>query len=171
MFLVDNVQLLSKGKVLDLAMGGGRNAVYLAELGFEVEGIDLSKEAVESAKRLADSRGIHIEAHIVDLEQGYKIPQEEYDVIICFNYLQRSLMRDIRDGVKRGGIVVYETYIVDQAQYGKPKNPDHLLKHNELLDIFKDFRCLRYREGLFQGPRRLKAIASIVALKPEQSAV
>jgi tellurite methyltransferase len=166
-FLVENIALLPEGKVLDLAMGGGRNAVYLAGMGFKVEGVDVSGEAVESAKMLADSQGVKFNAHVVDLELKYKIPPEEYNVIICFNYLQRSLMQDIRNGVKRGGVVVYETYIVDQAQYGKPKNPDHLLRHNELLDIFRDFRCLRYREGLFQDRTRLKAIASIVAQKSE----
>jgi tellurite methyltransferase len=164
-FLVENISLLPGGKVLDLAMGGGRNAVYLAGMGFKVEGVDVSGEAVESAKILADSRGIKFNAHVVDLEQGYKIPAEEYDVIICFNYLQRSLMPDIRNGVKRGGVVVYETYIVDQAQYGKPRSPGYLLRHNELLEIFRGFRCLRYREGLFQEIGRLKAIASIVAQK------
>jgi tellurite methyltransferase len=166
-FLVENISLLPKGKVLDLAMGGGRNAVYLSRMGFEVEGVDVSREAVESAKMLAYSQGIKFNACVVDMEQGYKIPPEEYDVIICFNYLQRSLMPDIRHGVKRGGVVVYETYIVDQAQYGKPRNPDHLLMHNELLDIFRDFRCLRYREGLFRDSRHLKAIASIVAQKSD----
>jgi tellurite methyltransferase len=166
-FLVENIALLPEGKVLDLAMGGGRNAVYLAGMGFKVEGVDVSGEAVESAKMLADSQGVKFNAHVVDLELKYKIPPEEYNVIICFNYLQRSLMQDIRNGVKRGGVVVYETYIVDQAQYGKPKNPDYLLRHNELLDIFRDFRCLRYREGLFQDRTRLKAIASIIAQKSE----
>jgi tellurite methyltransferase len=166
-FLVENISLLPKGKVLDLAMGGGRNSVYLAGMGFDVEGVDVSMEAVESARMLADSRDIKLNTYIIDLEQGYKITQEAYDVIICINYLQRALMPDIRNGVKRGGVVVYETFIVDQAQYGKPKNPDYLLKHNELLDIFRDFRCLRYREGLFHDTGRLKAIASIVAQKSE----
>jgi tellurite methyltransferase len=164
-FLVDNVELLPRGLVLDLAMGGGRNAVYLAESGFEVEGVDVSQEAVESAQRLAARQNVKINTHVADLEKGYKISREGFDVIICFNYLQRSLMQDIKDGVRRGGIVIYETYIVDQARYGKPKNPDHLLKHNELLEIFREFRCLRYREGIFRGPRNFKAIASIVAQK------
>ena len=58
--------------------------------------------------------------------------------------------------------MVYETFIVDQARFGKPKNPDHLFKHNELLDLFHDFRCLRYRKGIFESR---KAIASIIAQK------
>jgi tellurite methyltransferase len=164
-FLVDNIELLTRGTVLDLAMGGGRNAVYLAESGFEVEGVDISPEAVASAQKLALRHGVNINAHVADLERGYKITREGYDNIICFHYLQRSLIQDIKNGVRRGGVVVYETYIVDQAQYGKPKNPDHLLKHNELLDMFHDFRCLRYREGIFSGPEKVKAIAGIVAQK------
>jgi len=59
-------------------------------------------------------------------------------------------------------MVVYATFIVDQAQFGKPKNPDYLLKHNELLNIFHDFRCLYYREGIVE---ERKALASIIAKK------
>ena len=58
--------------------------------------------------------------------------------------------------------MVYETFIIDQAKFGKPKNPDYLLKHNELLEMFGEFRCLRYREGFFEGSI---AIASIIAQK------
>ena len=58
--------------------------------------------------------------------------------------------------------MVYETFIIDQAQFGKPRNPDHLLMHNELLNMFRDFRCLRYREGIIESG---KAIASIIAEK------
>jgi tellurite methyltransferase len=57
-------------------------------------------------------------------------------------------------------MVVYETFIVDQAQFGKPKNLDYLLRHNEVLHMFRDFRCLRYREGIVEGR---KAVASIIA--------
>ena len=72
-------------------------------------------------------------------------------------------MPQIKDGLRHGGMVVYETFIVDQAQFGKPKNPDYLLKHNEMLEIFRDFRCLRYREGIIDNK---KAVASIIAQKP-----
>ena len=83
-------------------------------------------------------------------------------VIICFNYLQRSLIPYIKEGLRIGGMVVYETFIIDQASFRKPKNPDYLLKHNELLDMFREFRCLRYREGLVKEG---KAIAGIIAEK------
>jgi tellurite methyltransferase len=164
-FLACNIKLIPGGKVLDLAMGGGRNAVFLAKNGFDVEGVDISREAVASAKKLAALHGVKIEAEVADLETGYKIAAQYYNCIICFNYLQRSLINDIKNGLKKGGVVIYETYIVDQAALGKPRNPDHLLEHNELLSMFRDFRCLRYREGTFEDDSGVKAIAGIVAVK------
>ncbi len=161
-FLVDNIELLPKGRALDVAMGAGRNTIYLAKMGFHVEGMDVSAEAVSSALQLARKAGVTIRAQVADLESNYHIEKDAYDVIICFNYLQRSLIPQIKDGLRKGGMVVYETFIVDQAKFGKPKNPDYLLKHNELLGIFRNFRCLRYREGII-GER--KAIASIIAEK------
>ncbi len=106
--------------------------------------------------------GVTVRAQVANLEGNYSIKKGAYDVIICFNYLQRSLIPQIKDGLRRGGMVVYETFIVDQAQFGKPKNPDYLLKHNELLEMFGDFRCLRYREGIIEGRQ---AIAGILAEK------
>ena len=154
--------LPEQGKVLDVAMGTGRNAVYLAQRGYEVDGIDISHEAIEAALALAQKEGVLINAKPADLESGYILPQNVYDVIICFNYLHRPLTGQIKYALKPGGIVAYETFITDQAQFGRPRNPDHLLKHNELLDMFCDFRCLRYHEGIYPGP---KAVAGIVAQK------
>jgi tellurite methyltransferase len=159
-FLVDNLELLPKGQALDVAMGSGWNAVYLATMGFEVEGIDISPEAVSNALELALKSGVNLKARVADLEDNYHIEKGAYDVIICFNYLHRPLIPQIKEGLRTGGMVVYETFIVEQAQFGKPKNRDFLLKHNELLDMFHDFRCLRYREGIIEGR---KAIAGIIA--------
>ncbi len=161
-FLVENIELLPKGRVLDVAMGAGGNAIYLAKLGFTVEGVEISPEAINIALESAKKVGVTIRAQLANLEGGYSIKKGAYDLIICFNYLQRSLIPQIKDGLRKGGMIVYETFIIDQAQLGKPKNPDYLLKHNELLDMFRDFRCLRYREGIVEGQ---KAIAGIIAEK------
>ena len=167
-FLVENTELLPKGRALDLAMGKGRNAVYLAKVGFEVEGVDISPEAVSAALESAEEAGVMVKAQVADLEKDFHIKEDAYDVIICFNYLQRSRIPEMKNGLRRGGMIVYETYIIDQAQFGKPKNPDYLLKHNELLDMFREFRCLRYQEGIFEGQR---AIASIIAQRSSQESV
>jgi tellurite methyltransferase len=160
--LVDNIHLLPVGRALDVAMGTGRNAVYLAKKGFDVEGVDISSEAVRSALDQAREAGVTLKARVADLKSDYHIEKSAYDVIICFNYLQRSFITQIKDGLRVGGIVVYETFTVDQAQFGKPKNPDYLLKYNELLTLFRDFRCLYYREGIVE---ERKALASIIAKK------
>jgi tellurite methyltransferase len=168
-FLVENLPLLPKGKVLDVAMGAGRNAIYLARMGFDVEGVDISVESINSAREAAARGGVLIGAKVADLEKGYRIGASAYDAIICFNYLQRSLVPQIKAGLRVGGVLIYETFLIEQAQWAKPKNPCFLLQHNELLRLFADLRCLRYREGIFENGQDRKAIASIVAVKENKA--
>jgi tellurite methyltransferase len=162
-FLVENIGLLPGGRALDVAMGNGRNTIYLARMGFRAEGVDISTEAVKKAQEIAVATGVSIRTRIADLEAvDYSIDKNTYDVIICFNYLHRPLIPQIKDGLKRSGVVVYQTYTIDQVQFGKLDNPDFLLAHNELLEMFRDFRCLRYFEGITDDK---KTIAGIVAEK------
>jgi tellurite methyltransferase len=160
-FLVENIGLLPVGRALDLAMGTGRNAIYLAGKGHRVEGVDISNEAVASAMEAARQASVSIRACVADLEKDFTIQSDTFDVIICFNYLQRSLIPRIVEGLRPDGMVVYETYIIDQIQFGRPKNHEFLLEHNELLEMFRDLRCLRYHEGIFSN----RAVAGIIAQK------
>jgi SAM-dependent methyltransferase len=161
-FLVENIDLLPKGRALDVATGRGRNAVYLAGRGFQVDGIDISREALDAARVSAGDSGVSVTLHLMDLENDVTLPEEAFDIIICFNYLHRPLIPQLKRVLRPGGMLVYETYIVDQARFGKPKNPKHLLQHNELLEFFHDFRCLRYREGIME---HRKAIAGFIGVK------
>ena len=79
-FLQENVELLTKGKALVLAMGEGRNAVFLAKNGFDVDGCDISEKAVEKCEFLAWENGVTLNAFVADLEE-YKIPAGKYDLI------------------------------------------------------------------------------------------
>lgn len=164
-FLEENINVLTKGKALVLAMGEGRNAVFLARNGFDVDGCDISEIAVKKGILLANENNVTINAFVADLEK-YEIASNKYDLITCFYYTQRDLIPQIRNGLKKGGIAMFETYIIDQLEYGPdapgPKNPDYLLKHNELLDLFRDFRVLYYREGEI-APN--KSVASLIAQK------
>jgi tellurite methyltransferase len=161
-FLVENIDLLPRGRALDVAMGSGRNAVFLAKMGFSVEGVDINPEAIKESLELARREGVTIQTKVTDLETMPDFEEEAYDLVICFNYLQRSLIPQIKKWIKLSGYLVYETFIIDQVKFGKPHNPDFLLKHNELLQAFREFRVLRYREGIVDGE---KAIASILAQK------
>jgi hypothetical protein len=164
-FLKEKLDILVRGKALILAMGEGRNAVFLAGNGFDVEGCDVSEKAIEKSKLFARESGVTLNAFVADLEE-YKIPTDKYDLITCFYYTQRTLISQIKEGLKKGGLVMLETYSIDQLKYGKdapgPKNPDYLLKHNELLDSFRDFRILYYREGEIAEN---KSVVSLIAQK------
>jgi SAM-dependent methyltransferase len=164
--LVDNLSLLPKsGKALDIAMGTGRNALYLASLGFRVTGIDLSAVAVEKCRQKAERLGLPIEAIVADLERS-PFRTEKYDLIINFYYLQRSLAPQIIAALKPGGVLVFESFTIDQLQFGwGPKSPDHLLRTGELREMFADLDTLFYHEGIIQGDRGPKAVASLIGRK------
>jgi len=142
-FLVDNLDLLTKGRTLDIAMGEGRHGVFLASKGFDVLGLDISKKGLQKAQRLAKSQNTTIETRVVDLE-NYTLEKNAYDLIICTYYMQRDLFSQFKDALKPGGMALVETYNVDHLKYSK-FNPKWLLKTNELLEIFKDFKVIRYQ--------------------------
>jgi len=164
-FLKEKLDILIRGKALVLAMGEGRNAVFLAGNGFDVDGCDISEKAIEKAKLFARESGVTLNAFVADLEE-YKIPADTYDLITCFYYTQRDLIPQIKKGLRKGGMAMLETYSIDQLKYGKdapgPKTPAYLLKHNELLDSFRDFRILYYREGEIAEN---KSVVSLIAQK------
>ena len=114
-FLVDNVHLLRKGKVLDIAMGEGRNGVYLATQGFEVLGLDISEKGLAKAHNLAKKNKVTIETKVVDLE-SFTLEPNSYDVILCTYYMQKDLFKQFQSALKPGGMIVVETYNVDYPE-------------------------------------------------------
>lgn len=165
-FLKKNIHLFSKGKALDIASGEGKNAVFLAQKGFEVDALDISMEGLKKAIRLAREKGVKINAIHVDLDH-YEIGKEQYDLIINFYFLKRRLIPKIKRGLKKGGKVVFETYTLKHKSLvkGGPQKAKFFLRPNELLRLFKDFRILFYREGIFKEGGKKKAIASLIAEK------
>ncbi len=164
-FLRDYVDYLpKKGKTLDIAMGEGRNAIYLAEKGNAVDGVEISSESISAAISNAKRRGVKVNIYKSDLEQnGFHADEESYNAIICFYYLQRSLFPHIKRWLKKGGIFMCQTFTVDNLKYQtRPRNPNHVLKENELLMSFVDFRVHFYRECVLDGET---AVASIIAEK------
>jgi 2-polyprenyl-3-methyl-5-hydroxy-6-metoxy-1,4-benzoquinol methylase len=139
---------IPRGTALDVAAGKGRNAIFLAEMGFNVVAVDISTIALEEARRRAEEKLLEVTWQQGDLEQ-IRLPAAAYDLIVDFNYLQRSLFPQIRRALKPQGHVIFETYLIDQQAIGHPKNPAYLLNHNELLDHFRSFRVLCYREGKY----------------------
>ena len=165
-FLKKYIHLLPRGKALDIAAGEGRNAVFLAQNGFEVDAVDISEKGLKKARRLAQEKGVRINTFLVDLDQ-YHIAKEQYDLIANFYFLKRRLIPRIRNGLKKGGMVVFETYLLEHRTLatGGPKQAKYFLKPNEPLRLFRNFRIQFYREGIFEEGGKRKALASLIAEK------
>ena len=161
-FLREVLRFLPPGRALDLATGGGRNAVFLAEQGWRVTGIDWSATAIDKAAALARSRNVsveilpawekraqyHDELDLVcaDLE-NMSLPLAHYDAILCFNFLLRPMARKIQESLRPGGVLVFETFTVEQLNFGDgPRNPEYLLRRGELREMFAELELLFYRE-------------------------
>lgn len=158
-FLRRNIQLLPPGRVLDIAMGEGRNSVFLAKNGFIVDGIDISEVALRKAKRLALENHVSFTTILADLN-NYSIKPETYQVILNFDYLQKSLIPQIKRGLKKKGVVLYENLTINQVigREGQSSRREYILHPGELKELFKDFEILVYEES--QGR------ASLIARKP-----
>lgn len=152
--------------LLDLACGDGHNGLFLASKGFSMILADRSEEALQQARQSADSLGVVVTLRHVDLEKENANPFK-YDVfsaVLVFRYLHRPLIPFIRKSLRSGGLLMYETFTTKQAQFGKPKNPEHLLNPGELLSWFQDWEIIHSFEGIKEYPR--KAIAQLICRKP-----
>ena len=163
-WLKDHAGLLcGKGSALDIASGEGRNAIFAAEKGFQTLAIDVSAVGLNKARFLAKEKGVTIETRAADLD-NWKFEQNAFDLVLCFNFLDRRIFPGIRSTLKLGGLIFYETFTVDYLKYSNFKKK-WVLRHNELLEVFSEFRILRYREIDHDN----KAFASLVALKGNDS--
>ena len=155
---------LRKGKALDLAMGEGRNAIFLAQRGFEVIGFDVSDIAVEKAKKLAYEKGIKIDTKAADLDL-YVFPMLGFDSIILSYFKPPSrYYNEITRALAQGGTVLIENYTTDQLTR-EPisgfENQDYFYP-NELLKNLKDLQILYYNEDQING----KWVVQCIAKKP-----
>lgn len=168
--LLDHLDLLTEMDrslpVLDLACGAGRNGLALARQGLSLVFADRSATALESVQQQLIESDLSARVWQVDLEQPQSNPLADLtcSALICFRYLHRPLFPAIRKIVIPGGLVVYQTFTVDQSQFGRPHNPDYLLRAGELKHQFRDWEQLHYFEGVLQDPSR--AVAQIVTRKP-----
>ena len=147
-------------KALDLACGAGRNAVYLAERGWDVTACDISLEGLRKAQELARQRGVRLKLFCQDLKT-VALPAGYFDLIICFFFLQRELFPQIMAALRPQGLLVYKTYTADQLPFrGRPRHPLHLLQPQELLEAFRGFRVLCYQEIM-----KDRGVAQMIAQK------
>lgn len=160
-FLKEHVHLLPKGRALDIAMGEGRNGVFLATQGFQVLGLDISEKGLAKARKLAAERGVTIETKVVDLDT-YRLEPNAYDVILCTYYLQRSLFPQIKEALKPGGMALVETYTMRHQKYNPKMKAEYLLQEDELPALFAGLKVVLY-QTVDDGE---SAYASILVQKP-----
>ncbi|MBY0370733.1 class I SAM-dependent methyltransferase, partial [bacterium] len=133
--LKNQLSHLRKGRTLDIAMGEGRNAVYLAQNGFQVEGMDCSSVAIEKVAKLAAEKGVQVEAKTQNLD-FFLMPLMKYDTIVMSYFRpQARFFSEIRRGLVNGGTFLLEAYTVAQAKAAPNPNLDfdECYKPNEIL--------------------------------------
>jgi tellurite methyltransferase len=152
-WLIASLDLLPRrGEALDVACGRGRNALALARAGLRVHAIDRDADALAGLRSEAERQGLPISVETMDLETGTPdLARETYDVIAVFKYLHRPLFPVLLPALRPGGLLIYETFTVDQAARGRPKNPLFLLERGELRRLVSPLEILREREGEFEG--------------------
>ncbi len=141
--LIDLTAKIKAGKALDLACGTGRNAIFLAEKGFQVTAVDNSKIGIEIAKQRAAEKSLKIDFRVADLEKDeFNLQENRYDLICDFYYLQRNLFPKIKTALKPNGIIIAAIHIYGEGE----EAGEFLLKEGELKEFFKDFEILHYHE-------------------------
>ena len=150
--LVETARKLKPGRALDLACGAGRNAIWLAEHGWQVTAVDRSPVTIPN-----------VEMHVADLEKHeFPIAESAWDLIVVSYYLQRDLFEPIKHGVKRGGIALAIVHIFEPGH----EQSRFSLHPGELAKYFEGWEILHSYEGKPRDPEHERAVAEIVARKP-----
>lgn len=140
--LIQALKYVKGINALEIACGAGRNSIFLASNNFDVLALDISEVAL---KTLDEKDLKNIKTKVVDLEE-YLFEENNYDLIVQTNYLERKIIPSLKKALKKDGVIIIETYMEHEENEKPPSNPDFLLKEGELKEIFSDFEILEYDE-------------------------
>ena len=163
--LARRIDTLPEGRVLDVATGTGRNAIYLAEHGYDVEAVDISDEALELARGRADEVGVDIEWLRADLtDPEFDLEADAYDVITVSFFAALELLPELKGALAPGGVLVYEHHLrsSDPIEIG-PSNDRHRYRSNDLLRACLDLTILGYEEQCREVNDGTAAVATLIA--------
>jgi rhodanese-related sulfurtransferase len=163
-WLVAGASLVPPGaRTLDVACGRGRHALFLAAAGSMVRAVDRDAARVERLNALARRLRLPLDADVAELENGgADLGDEEWELILVFNFLHRPLFPALVRALRPGGILLCETFTREQgARRGRPSRPEHLLEPGELPQLVAPLEVVRQREGEFDGSH----VASVAARK------
>ena len=154
----------SHGLVLDVASGRGRHANWLHAQGHRVVAVDRDAEALSQST--AD------EKIVADLETGaWPFADRRFDAVVVTNYLHRPLFPLLLAALNDGGVLIYETFAAGNAAFGRPSNPDFLLRPGELLAHCAALQVVAYEDGFVAEPKpaSVQRVCAIRAAPDEES--
>jgi tellurite methyltransferase len=159
-------EALRPANALDLACGAGRNALWLAERGWKVTAVDGSASAINILRTRARERGLDVVSRVADLEAAeYKIAPAVWDLILIAYYLQQDLIESAKAGLKPGGVIIVIVHITAQGE----EPTKHRLLPGELIRHFQGWETLHCFEGQPEDAAHRRAVAEIVARRPDET--
>jgi SAM-dependent methyltransferase len=164
-FLLEWLDRVPVGRALDVATGTGRNALALAEAGFEVDALDISTVAIDRARAEADRRGLEVRWMVADLDTD-ALPDVDYDLITVVRYRNRGLWPRLASALAPGGWILIEHHLQTHRQdVVGPRDEAFRLASGELLQAFAGLRVVHYSESVepTDAGDRLFVIARFVA--------
>lgn len=162
-FLVEMLARIPRGIALDVAAGRGRNAFALAGVGHFVVAVDYSVEAMRLLAATARAARFAIWPIVANLD-NFHLKDESLDAIVNINFLDRALFPNFVRAIRPGGVLIADTFLVDQAAIGHPRDSRFLLAHGELRTLAGGLDIEEYREGPVTYPNGERAFrASMVA--------
>ena len=136
--------LVTQGTVLEIACGSGRHAKFFLERNLKVVAVDRDAQDIPGARFIR-----------ADLEDGspWPLPGERFEAVVVTNYLHRSLFPKILESLRPGGVLIYETFMLGNERFGRPSNPEFLLRSGELLQAFAGLQVQGFEEGPVTEPK------------------
>lgn len=156
--------LTCPGFALDVGCGGGRDAVFLAQQGWQVLALDNQARVLHCAERLAKANQVTVDWRCVDVNQASQRPTQDFDLIVMIRFLNRHLFDYIRHHLRPGGYLLVQTFTQGVEAFSSPKNPNFILKPDELAKEFSAFEVIIDKiDTLADG----RPVASFLARRPK----
>jgi 2-polyprenyl-3-methyl-5-hydroxy-6-metoxy-1,4-benzoquinol methylase len=146
-FVSEMLSRLPVGVALDVAAGRGRHSLLLARRGAHVVAVDYSREAMTALAAEARAKGLRVSAVVADMCE-FAVKADSFEVILNVSFLERAAFAGLKAALKPGGMLLEDTFLVEQAKLGHPRNPRFLLRDGELRELLSGLELLEYREGM-----------------------
>jgi SAM-dependent methyltransferase len=157
------ISRIPRGRALDLACGAGRNALFLASHGFEVDAVDISRAALDRARLRAGEAGLEINWIEHDLDEPLTL-KAGYALILAVRFMNLPLVRELTATLVPGGFLVCEQHLVTEAEVAGPTDPAFRVRPGELNELAQGLRVRHFEETLTKDPdQRPMALARLVA--------